>query len=146
WTLGFGLWTLDQRIPQSERCSDGAAGVAGRGGEIHFLEGRLQIDLSVSHRVHGAAASKSQIRTLIFLVKRIEQGEERLLVHGLSRAGEVLVPLFEWVALFPGRPEQLFQSRRVEDADFGGAIVPTVNHVVGVVTEEPKVQLIGAVG
>src|SRR5437667_10407772 len=77
WTLGFGLWTLDQRIPQSERCSDGAAGVAGRGGEIHFLEGRLQIDLSVSHRVHGAAASKSQIRTLIFLVKRIEHGEER---------------------------------------------------------------------
>ncbi len=69
--------------------ADGAAGIPGGGGEIHFFERGTGIDLAIGHGVHRATTGQSQVRAIVFFVKGIQEGKEGLLVHGLGGTGDV---------------------------------------------------------
>jgi hypothetical protein len=55
--------------------TDGTAGVAGGGREVHSLEGGLETDFAVGDRVHGATAGEGKVGASIASVERVEQGE-----------------------------------------------------------------------
>ncbi len=126
--------------------ADGAAGIAGGGGQVQALEGRLQVDLAVGHGVHGAAAGEGEVRAAVARVQRFQQGKQGLLVHGLGTAGEIAVLLLERLARAALRSEQGFQRvLAVQGAHLGTAVIPAVMDVVGVVAEAAQVKLEAAV-
>src|SRR4029453_6950170 len=79
------------------RRADRAAGVAGRGRAIHFLEWRAPINFSVRDRVHRTPAGDGEILGRMFFVQLLQEREERFLVSRLDRTRDVFVFLFDWM-------------------------------------------------
>ena len=81
------------------RRADRAAGIARRRLHVDVAGTASQRDLAVGHRVHPAAAGERDGVEPVPRVQRVEQVEERLLVHRLHRARDVPVALLERLVL-----------------------------------------------
>lgn len=134
-----GLRRLDL-ARDDESSADGPARIAGGSGKIHLLERGAMIYPAVGDGIHGATAREGEVGALVLGVNGVQEGKEGFLVHGLDRAGDVLVFLFERFLLFAGGAEQFFEGWTVERTPVRRAIVPVVGDVFVVVAEEFEVE------
>ena len=127
-------------MPRTERRADRAARIARGRLHVELRERRHPRDLAVGHRIHRAATRQRQRIQPIARMQRVEQVEERLLVHRLRRAGDVLVTLLQRLILAARRAEPLRKLAREQGPHHGLAVLPCVLEFLAVMAEAREIQ------
>src|SRR3984893_7437605 len=97
-------------MPDCKRRTNSAARIAGGGLYVDPPERCLPSYLAVGDRVHRTTAGQREIGQSRALLQIFEEVKERLLIHCLSRAGDVVVVVFELVARRSPWPQQMLQG------------------------------------
>src|SRR5262249_26145851 len=102
-------------------------------------------NFAVGDGVHRTAARQREICQSRPSLQIPEEVKERLLIHRLGRASDVIMAVFEPVARRPGRAPRIVSRWCETQAEFGGPIHPLIRDVLPMMAEEFKVELEPAV-